>query len=58
MKLAAIAILIDLMKAFDTVNHKLLIYKLELYNFLQGEINLIEEQKISSKNRRSIFKKV
>ena len=52
-KLAAVAILIDLRKAFDTVNHKLLLYKLKLYNFSQGELNLIEDY---LQNRKSIVK--
>ena len=38
-----IALFLDLSKAFDTINHKLLIRKLEHYNFSNGAVNLVED---------------
>ena len=37
------ATFIDLRKAFDTVDHELLLRKLELYNFSSTAVNLIKD---------------
>ena len=41
--LDVIAVFLDLSKAFDTVDHELLAYKLEYYNFDNSSLNLIKD---------------
>ena len=48
-----IAVFLDLSKAFDTVDHQLLIRKLEIYNFSTAAISLIKDY---LSNRFSIVK--
>ena len=40
--LDVIAVFLDLSKTFDTVNHELLAYKLEYYNFGNSSLNLLK----------------
>ena len=42
-KRTVVAAFIDLRKAFDTVDHELLLRKLELYNFSSSAVNLIKD---------------
>ncbi len=50
---SVIAVFIDLFKAFDTVNHELLLFKLRLYNFSDSSTNLIDNYLTN----RSVFTK-
>ena len=44
----ASAILMDLSKAFDTINHELLVAKLYAYGFSKDALKLIKEQKLTN----------
>ena len=48
------AVLMDLSKAFDTLNHDLLIAKLHAYGFSEESLQLIKSYQIFGKGQRSM----
>ncbi len=55
---SVIAVFIDLFKAFDTVNHELLLFKLRLYNFSDSSTNYLTNRSVFTKFGSFLSKKL